>query len=33
MDATEKINVLLVEDDGATTALIEENLSGIGYRV
>lgn len=33
MDATEKINVLLVEDDGAATALIEETLSGIGYRV
>ena len=32
MDATEKINVLLVEDDGAATALIEETLSGIGYR-
>ncbi|MEE3120767.1 MAG: response regulator transcription factor [Pseudomonadota bacterium] len=33
MDATEKINVLLVEDDSAATALIEETLSGIGYRV
>lgn len=33
MDATEKINVLLVEDDGAATALIEETLSSIGYRV
>ena len=33
MDATEKVNVLLVEDDSAATALIEETLSGIGYRV
>ena len=33
MDATEKINVLLVEDDDAATGLIEETLSGIGYRV
>ena len=33
MDATEKVNVLLVEDDGAAAALIEETLSGIGYRV
>lgn len=33
MDATEKINVLLVEDDSAAAALIEETLSGIGYRV
>ena len=33
MDATEKLHVLLVEDDAAAAALIMETLSGVGYQV